>query len=68
MLVIRDVFSQWHDCSCSFQLIFYRSFVSLVISKKFSDAQEALDYPFEVGITNDHIVSSLWVHWVAFSS
>lgn len=39
-----------------------RSFVSLALSKKFSDAPRILDYPVEVGIGDDHSMSASRVH------
>lgn len=39
-----------------------RSFVSLSLSNKFSDAPYMLDYPLEVDIANNHSVSALKVH------
>ena len=39
-----------------------RSFVSLALSKKFSDAPGTLDYPLEVEIADDRTVSASRVH------
>lgn len=38
------------------------SFVSLSLSKKFSDTSGALDYPLEVEIADDHSMSAPRVH------
>lgn len=45
-----------------FDLGVTRSFVSLTLSKKFGYAQGPLDYPLEVEIVDDCIVSALVVH------
>ena len=39
-----------------------RSFVSLALSKKFSDAPGTLNYPLEVEISDECLVSALRVH------
>lgn len=39
-----------------------RSFVSFALNKKFSDASQTLDFPLEVKIIDDRLVSSSKVH------
>lgn len=39
-----------------------RSFISILLSKKFSDAPSTLDYPLEAEIVDDRLVSASSVH------
>lgn len=62
LFIIRDVPSQWCDCSCSFRFGCNSIFLSFAFTKKFGDAPRALDYPSEAEIADNHIVSDLRVH------
>lgn len=70
LIIYRDIFSQFYDCSCFFNSGATRSFVplalttlsfvSLALKKKFSDAPRTLDYPME--IVDDRSMSASGVY------
>ena len=56
LIMYRDFLSQWYDSGAT------RSFVFLMLNKKFGDTLGVLEYPLEVEIADDHSVSALRVH------